>query len=101
METLVIESQEQADSLVVDNVLKFDGHIVFKCAIKAGWSIKAGEYIEADWSIEAGESIKAGEDFGISCGMSFRISMQEKATITCKSEPKNILLGKFVKLPTV
>ena len=85
METLIIETQEQAEALVVNNLLKFEGHLIFKCRINAGWSIKAGGYI------------KAGADWGIYCGISLRISNKSQATITAKSEPANILLGLFVK----
>jgi len=60
METLIIETQEQAEALVVNNLLKFEGHLIFKCRINAGWSIKAGGYIKAGWSIKAGEYINAG-----------------------------------------
>lgn len=50
METLVIKTQEQAESLVNNNLLSFDGHIIFECVIEAGGSIEAG----IDWGIYCG-----------------------------------------------
>ena len=109
METLIIETQEQADALVVGTILKFDGNIIFKCPIKAAYSIEAGGYIKAAYSIEAAYSIKAGgyieaaysieagDGYGIYCGMAYKLSEKDNATITAKVEPKNICLGVFVK----
>ncbi len=51
MDTLIIETQEQADALVVDGMLKYAGHIKFNCDIEAGGSIEAGEYINDAWSL--------------------------------------------------
>lgn len=56
--------------------------------IKAGGSIKAGEYIEAGWSI------KAGEDYGVYAGLEMRISdMKESGYIKAHEKPKNLMCG--------
>ena len=67
--------------------------------IEAGRYIKAGEFIKAGRYIEAGESIEAGGDYGIYVGLSIRISLKpEKAIVKSKEEPKNLLLGRWIKI---
>ena len=53
MKELIIKTQAEADALVENNVLYFDGSIIFKCSIKVGYSIRSGGYIYSNGSIRS------------------------------------------------